>query len=244
MQTVDTTTTRPQQQPQQPDFAPPQAPPPPPPGKSRKGLIVGLLAALGVLGFLALLAVGALILFFAIGSTTSSGEQPADQPADRPVAPQPAAEDDQQQQQQQPVGEPISADGSLDGLVQERGGDFALQHSEALAWVEDAGGTEGRELLYASPAEGVEVVHWLTDWDSPAAADRIFRAQAEYFASEGYEQAEQFEVTGQEGERLGSGVALVGSDGEEVVLWTNNDGFYAVFAPEGYGMNFYENLAY
>ena len=229
MQTVDTTTTRPQQQQPQPDFAPPQAPAPPgeKEKKSRKGLILGVLAAggvLGILGFLAVLAVGALIFFFAIGST--SGEQPADRPVDP-----------------QPVGEPLSADGSLDGLVQERVGDFALQQSEALAWVEDAGATEGRELLYASP-EGVEVVHWLTDWDSPAAADRIFRAQAEDFASEGYEQAERFEVTGQEGERLGSGVALAGSDGDEVVLWTNNDGFYAVFAPEGYGMDFYENLAY
>ena len=223
MQTVDTTTTRPQQQPQQPDFAPPQAPPPPP-GKSRKGLIVGVLAALGVFGFLALLAVGALILFFAIGST-SSGEQPADQPVDRPA------------------GEPLSADGSMGGLIQERVGDFALQHSEALPQFVDAGAADAQELLYASP-EGVEVVHQLTDWDSPDAADRMLREQTGLYASDGYEQAEEFEVTSPEGQRIGSGATLVGSDGEEVVLWANNDGFYVVIAPEGYGTDFYNDLEY
>jgi len=66
MQTVDTTTTR-AQEPQQPEFAPPQAPTPP--GgekKSRKGLILGVLAAggvLGILGFLALLARPDLVRF-------------------------------------------------------------------------------------------------------------------------------------------------------------------------------------
>jgi hypothetical protein len=29
-----------------------------------------------------------------------------------------------------------------------------------------------------------------------------------------------------------------------VILWTNNDGFYVVIAPEGYGTDFYGNLEY
>jgi hypothetical protein len=234
MQTVDTTTTRAQEpQQQQPDFAPPQqqqAPLYPGEGKekeSRKGLILGVLAAggvLGILGVLAVLAVGAAIFLFAVGST-SSGEQPADQPVDRPV------------------GEPLSADGSLDGLIQERVGDFALQQSDALPQFVDAGAADAQELLYASP-EGVEVVHQMTDWDSPAAADQVFREQTELYASDGYRQAEEFEVTGQEGQQIGSGATLIGSDGEEVVLWSNNDGFYVVIAPEGYGTDFYQNLEY
>jgi hypothetical protein len=234
MQTVDTTTTRAQepQQQQQPDFAPPQQQAPLYPGegkekKSRKGLILGVLAAggvLGILGVLAVLAVGGAIFLFAAGST-SSGEQPADQPVDRPV------------------GEPLSADGSLDGLIQERVGDFALQQSDALPQFVDAGAADAQELLYASP-EGVEVVHQMTDWDSPAAADQVFREQTELYASDGYRQAEEFEVTGQEGQQIGSGATLIGSDGEEVVLWSNNDGFYVVIAPEGYGTDFYQNLEY
>jgi hypothetical protein len=225
MQTVDTTTTR-HEEPQQSEFAPPQAPTPP--GgekKSRKGLILGVLAAggvLGILGFLALLAVGAVIFLFAIGST--SGEQ-SDQPVDRPA------------------GEPLSADGSMGGLIQERVGDFALQRSEALPQIVNAGAADARELLYASP-EGVEVVHQLTDWDSPDAADQMLREQAELYASDGYRQAEEFEVTGQEGQQIGSGTTLIGSDGEEVILWTNNDGFYVVIAPEGYGTDFYNDLEY
>ena len=227
MQTVDTTTTTRAREPQQqPDFAPPQAPAPGEKKKSRKGLILGVLAAggvLGILGFLALLAVGAVIFFFALGST-SSGEQ-SDQPVDRPA------------------GEPLSADGSMGGLIQDRVGDFALQHSEALPQIVDAGAADAQELLYASP-EGVEVVHQLTDWDSPDAADQMLREQTGLYASDGYRQAEEFEVTGQEGQKLGSGATLIGSDGEEVVLWTNNDGFYVVFAPEGYGTDFYNNLEY
>ena len=229
MQTVDTTTTRAREPLQQPEFAPPlQAPTPPgeEKKKSRKGLILGVLAAggvLGILGFLALLAVGAVIFFFALGST--SGE-----PADQPVADPPA-------------GEPLSADGSMGGLIQERVGDFALQRSEALPQIVNAGAADARELLYASP-EGVEVVHQMTDWDSPDAADRMLREQTELYASDGYEQAEEFEVTSPEGQRIGSGATLVGSDGEEVVLWTNNDGFYVVIAPEGYGTDFYNDLEY
>jgi hypothetical protein len=232
MNTV-TTPTPPQQQ-QQPDFAPPQAPPP---GekRSRKGLILGVLAAAGILGFLAVLAVGALVLLFVVGGSTSSDE-PVDRPADsRPV--------EQQPQQQQPVEEPLSADGSMGGLIQERVGDFALQRSEALPQIVDAGAADARELLYASP-EGVEVVHQMTDWDSPDAADRMLREQTGLYASDGYEQAEEFEVTSPEGQRIGSGATLVGSDGEEVVLWTNNDGFYVVIAPEGYGTDFYNDLEY
>ena len=159
MQTVDTTTTR-HEEPQQPDFAPPQVPPPGEKKKSRKGLILGVLAAggvLGILGFLALLAVGAVIFFFALGST--SGE-PADQPVDRPVE------------------EPLSADGSMGGLIQERVGDFALQRSEALPQIVDAGAADARELLYASP-DGGEVVHQMTDWDAPEAGDRILGEQTE-----------------------------------------------------------------
>ncbi len=240
MQTVDTTTTTRAQEPQQqPEFAPPQSPTPS--GgekKSRKGLILGVLAALGVLGFLAVLAVGALVLLFVVGGSTSSDE-PVDRPADsRPVEQQP-----QQQQQQQPVGEPLSEDGSMGGLIQERVGDFALQQSEALPQILNAGAADARELLYASP-EGVEVVHQMTDWDSPEAADRMLREQTELYASDGYEQAEEFEVTSPEGQRIGSGATLVGSDGEEVVLWTNNDGFYVVIAPEGYGADFYNELEY
>ena len=226
MQTVDTTTTTRAQEPQQqPDFAPPLPAPAPGEKKSRKGLILGVLAAggvLGILGFLALLAVGAVIFFFALGST--SGE-PADQPVDRPVE------------------EPLSEDGSMGGLVQERVGDFALQRSEALPQIVNAGAADARELLYASP-EGVEVVHQMTDWDSPDAADRMLREQTGLYASDGYRQAEEFEVTSPEGQRIGSGATLVGSDGEEVVLWANNDGFYVVIAPEGYGTDFYNDLEY
>jgi hypothetical protein len=72
----------------------------------------------------------------------------------------------------------------------------------------------------------------------------MLREQTELYASGGYRQAEEFEVTGQEGQRIGSGATLVGSDGEEVVLWANNDGFYVVIAPEGYGTDFYNDLEY
>ena len=165
-----------------------------------------------------------MIFFFALGSP-SSGEQP-NQPVDRPA------------------GEPLSADGSMGGLIQERVGDFALQRSEALPQVVNAGATDARELLYASP-EGVEVVHQMTDWDSPDAADRMLREQTELYASDGYEQAAEFEVTGRDGQRLGSGVGLTDpSSGEEVVLWTNGDKAFVVIAPEGYGADFYDDLAY
>ncbi len=236
---MQTSTTPPRPQ-QQPDFAPPQAPPAGKKKKSRMGLILGGLAAAGILGFLALLAVGALILFFAIGST--SREQPI---VDRPVDPQPVAEDDQQPADDQPPVEepPAAEDGTPDSLIQDRVGDFALRQDEALPEVEDAGAIEARQVLYASP-DGVEVVHQLSEWDSPEAAEQMLREQTESYASDGYEQAAEFEVTGRDGQRWGSGVALADSSGEEVVLWTNNDAFFVVIAPEGYGADFYDGLAY
>ena len=249
MQTV-TTPTPPRQQPE--DFAPPQAPAPPgeKEKKSRKGLILGVLAAagvLGILGFLAVLATVVLIFFFAIGST--SGEQPADRPVDpQPVAPQPVQDNQQQQQQQQQQqpaeGAPEEGSGLLDDIVQDRVGDFALQQSEALPVAADSGAIEARELLYASP-DGTEVVHRMIESESPDAADRVFRAQAESYAAEGYQQVEEFEVTGRDGQRIGSGVAFVDPSGEEeAILWTNDVGFFAAIAPEGYGVDFYNNLEY
>lgn len=236
MQTVDKTT-RP---PQQPDgFAPPQAPTPPgEKQKSRKRLILGLLAAagvLGILGFLAVLATVALIFFFAIGST--SGEQADPQPA----APRPA-EDGEQQPAEAAPGE---GSGLLDDIVQDRVGEFALRQSDALPVAAGSGAIEARELLYASP-DGTEVVHRMTETESPDAADRVLRAQTESYAAEGYRQAEQFEVTDREdGQRLGSGVAFADPSGaEEVVHWTNDVGYFAVTTPEGYGFDFYNNLEY
>ena len=243
MQTVDTTTTR-HEEPQQPEFAPPQAPTPP--GgekKSRKGLILGVLAAagvLGILGFLAVLATVALIFFFAVGST--SGEQPvADRPADpQPAAPQPA-EDDQQQPAE---GTAEEGSGLLDDIVQDRVGDFALQQSDALPVAADGGAIEARELLYASP-DGIEAVHRMIESESPDAAEEVLRAQAESYAAEGYRQVEEFEVTGQDDQRIGSGVTFVDPSGEEeAILWTNDVGFFAVIAPESYGADFYNNLEY
>ena len=184
MQTVDTTTTRHEEPQQQPEFAPPQSPTPP--GvekKSRKGLILGVLAAagvLGILGFLAVLATVALIFFFAVGST--SGEQPV---ADRPADPQPAAPQPVEDDQQQPAeGTPEEGSGLLDDIVQDRVGDFALQQSDALPVAADSGAIEARELLYASP-NGKEAVHRMIESESPDAAEEVLRAQAESYAAEG-----------------------------------------------------------
>ena len=243
MQTVDPTTTR-HEEPQQPDFAPPQAPTPPgEKKKSRKGLILGVLAAagvLGILGFLAVLATVALIFFFAVGST--SGEQPV---ADRPADPQPAAPQPVEDDQQQPAeGTPEEGSGLLDDIVQDRVGAFALQQSDALPVAADGGAIEARELLYASP-NGIEAVHRMIESESPDAAEEVLRAQAESYAAEGYRQVEEFEVTGQDDQRIGSGVTFVDPSGEEeAILWTNDVGFFAVIAPEGYGADFYNDLEY
>jgi hypothetical protein len=255
MQTVDTTTTRaqePQQQQQQqrqPEFAPPQQQAPLYPGegkekKSRKGLILGVLAAggvLGILGVLAVVAVGAAIFLFAAGSTSSPEQPVADPPVDpQPAVPQPA-EDDLQQPAE---GTPEEGSGLLDDIVQERVGDFALQQSDALPVAAGGGAIEARELLYASP-DGIEAVHRMIETESPDAADEVLRAQAESYTAEGYRQVEEFEVTGRDDQRIGSGVAFVDPSGEEeAILWTNDVGFFAVIAPEGYGTDFYNNLEY
>jgi hypothetical protein len=241
MQTV-TTPTPPRQQADD-DFAPPQAPTPPGgKGKSRKGLVLGVLAAagvLGILGFLAVLATVALIFFIAIGST--SGEPAADRPTDsQPAAPRPA-EGDQQQQAEGTSGE---GSGLLDDIAQDRVGDFALQQSDALAVAVGSGAIEARELLYSSP-DGTEVVHRMTETESPDAAGQVLRSQTESYAAEGYRQTQEFEVTNRDGQRLGNGAAFADPSGEEeVVLWTNDAGFFAVVAPEGYGTDFYNNLEY
>ncbi len=96
----------------------------------------------------------------------------------------------------------------------------------------------------ASP-DGTEAVHRMIQTESPDAADEVLRAQAESYAAEGYRQEEEFEVTDQDDQRIGSGVTFVDPSGEEeAVLWTNDVGFFAVIVPEGYGADFYNNLEY
>ncbi|MEW6638662.1 MAG: zinc-ribbon domain-containing protein, partial [Actinomycetota bacterium] len=104
---------------------PPQAPQQT--GKSRKGLLLGGCAVAGVLGVVGVALVGALLFFFVLASEPAPEPQPEPEPAPQP-APEPAPEPQPEPEPApQPAPEPAPDEGSLESIVQEQVGDFALQ---------------------------------------------------------------------------------------------------------------------
>jgi hypothetical protein len=232
-------TVAPTQTQQQPVFTPPQAPPPGG-GGGRRGLLLGGLAVAGVLGFIMLLVVGALIYFFA---TRPASTQP-------PPQPEGGGEEQPEGGEGQPIvedgeGQPPPPSGSLDDLIQEQVGDFTLQQIDTLPEAIDAGATDARQMVYASP-DGVQVSHNLSAWSSPDVANQNLQGFVESWVNEGFEVAEEFSVTSDD-QQVGSGVALVGEiEGTqyELIFWTNDVLFAEVYAPSGYGVDFLNNVPY
>ena len=195
------TVTRRQQQPQRLPQQSPRRQSTTPPGrekkkKPRKGLVLGVLAALGVLGFV--------VVLLAVGGPTTQEEEQA-------------------------------------------GGGFALRREEAWPQAEDAGADDARRLTYATP-DGTEAVLRVAEWGSPEAAERMLREQAEQlYASDGYHHRlgpDHLEVTGPDGERVGSRASFVGRGGEEeVAVRTDGEAFFATTTPRGHGgADFYDDL--
>lgn len=211
--------------------------------KSHKGLILGGLAAAGILGFMVVLILGAVIFFFATRPAETT-DQPPQPSGENPGTQSPGSEDPGTQA---PSGEdpaqPPPDTGSLDDIVQEQVGDFTLQQVDTLPEAVDAGAVDARQMIYAS-SDGTEVAHDLSVWSSPDEADQMLVSFADNLTSDGAQSVEEFEVTDQDGQQLGRGMALVGSGGEEIVLWTNDVLFCVIVAPEGYSADFYGGLSY
>ncbi len=232
----------PQQQ-QQPVFTPPQAPPSGG-GGSRKGLLLGGLAVAGVLGFIVLLIVGALIFFLVIGSGEQTGtDSPSNPPSEEPSGSEPSGSEPSGSEpvEEPPPAEPPPESGSLESLIPQQVGDFELQQIEEIPEAIDAGATDARQMLYVSP-DGVEALHQLSAWTSADAADQPLQGFTEELTSAGYEVVDEVPLTDDQGNQQGTLVALAGET--EVILWTNRELFALIETPEGYALDFYENLPY
>lgn len=232
-----------QNQGQQPVSTPPQVPPPPGGGWG-KGLLVGGCAVAAVLGLLVVLTVGALLFFLlSAPATPEPAPQPGQPETTQPETTQPEPEP---QPQPEPQPEPPPSTGSLDELVQQQVGNFTLQQIEEIPEAISAGATDARTMTYAS-ADGVQVGHDLTAWAAPDTAEQQIEAVGESLTSEGFQRVEEFPVTDDQGQQIGTGVVFAGEiQGTtiEAILWSNDVLFCSIVAPEGYSVDFYNNLKY
>lgn len=219
-----------------PSFSPPQDPPPGR-GRSRIGLILGGLAAAAVLGFIVLVVVGALIFFLVIGSGDQAGTDSPENPPSEPSGSQPSGSEPAPE----PSSEPPPESGSLESIIPQQVGDFELQQIDTIPEATEAGATDARQMLYASP-DGIEASHQVAVYSSPDQAEQPLQGFRDELTSAGYEVVTEEPVTDEQGARLGTVVALMGET--EVILWTNGGVFALVETPEGYAADFYNNLPY
>lgn len=227
---------------QQAVFTPPQATPsggPATGGKSRRGLYLGCGVA-AVLGALAILVVGAGLFFFAF----SSGPQPQPEPTPEP-SPEPAPEPEPSPEpapEPEPSPEPAPSSGSLEDLVQDQVGDFALQDIQEDPAVLEAGATQGLVMLYAAP-DGTEIIHNLAAFSSPEDANRILQGMVDYLVQEqGFQKLEEIPLEDDQGNQFGSAVLLQGET--EIVVWTNANLFAGAEGPPEAAVEFFSNTPY
>jgi hypothetical protein len=196
-----------------------------------------------ILGFLAILVVGALIFFISSRPATTEPDPQQPQPTTQPTA-EPTTEPSQPEPEPQP--EPAPEEGSLDELIQQEVSNFTLQQIEEMPEVIDAGASDARQMVYAS-ADGVELFHYLSAWTSPDVANEVLQGAQDYWVSEeGFQVADEFPITVDDQE-VGDAVILTGEiEGSEVevALWTNDVLVGEIVAPAGYGADFFNNLPY
>lgn len=209
--------------------------------KSRRGLLIGGLAAAGLLGFLALLVVGALVYFFLLGPSPRPEPMPQPTPA---AQPEPAPSGQQQApegQQQQPAPE----EGSLQERVQDQVGDFTLQEVAENPGGIEAGATEALIMGYAGP-DGVVVRHTLWAMPSPEEAEATRQTVAQSNVEDGFQVLDEQPVT-IEGEQVGTVTVLQGEvEGSPLtlVLWTNGNIYAGAIGSGDAPTAFYQNVPY
>lgn len=192
----------------------------------------------GVLGLLAVLVIGALIVFLASG-TGGTEPQPDPNPNPSPT-PQPTPEPTPQPT---PQPEPAPDQGSLDNVIQRQVGDFRLQKVETIPKVIGNGATDARQMLYVSP-DGVQILHILTAWSSADVANGQIQPFGQELTSQGFEKVREFPLKNGDGQQVGEAQIFIGDGGEEVAIWTDDVLFCVVDAPKGYGADFFNELPY
>lgn len=203
---------------QQSVFTPPQAPPSGIPGGGgrRKVLVLGGLAVAAVLGFVALLVVGAVLYFFIFAPEPAPETQPEPTPQSEPQPePQPEPE---------PNSEPAPGGGPLDELVQQQVGNFALQGSAEWPEATQSGATQALAMEYVA-SDGTPLTHHLAAYGSPEAADQSLRAGVDGLVSAGFQEVKEIPLEGEEGQ-FGTAVLLQGEiegTAHSAVLWTNGN---------------------
>jgi hypothetical protein len=229
--------------PQQPPAPPPEPPSFAPSGEGpRRGLFIGGCAVAGVLGILAVLVIGALVVFLAIGTggtQADPGPKPNPGPTSQPT-PQPTQEPTPQPT---PQPEPSPDQGSLDSVIQRQVGDFRLEKVETIPKVIGNGATDARQMLYVSP-DGVQILHILTAWSSADVANDQIQPFGQELESQGYDMVREFPLKNEDGQQVGTAQIFIGDGGEEVAIWTDDVLFCMVDAPKGYGADFFNELPY
>ena len=223
----------PGQPPEQPSFAPGG-------GGGRRGLFIGGCAVAGVLGILAVLVIGALVVFLATGT---GGTEPQPNPGPKPKPTPTPSPTPQPTPEPTPQPEPAPDEGSLDSVIQRRVGDFELQKVETIPKVIGNGATDARQALYVSP-DGVQILHIVTAWSSADVANAQIQPFGQELKSQGFEKVREFPLKNADGQRVGTAQILIGDGGEEVAIWTDDVLFCVVDAPKGYGADFFNELPY
>jgi outer membrane biosynthesis protein TonB len=203
-------------------------------GGSRKGLILGGLAAASVLGFLALLVVGALLYFFVLAPQGEPEPQP--EPAPQPV-PQPEPE---------PNPEPAPGGGPLDDLVQQQVGDFTLQGSAEWPEATQAGATQALVMEYAA-SDGTPLTHYLAAFSSPDTANDSHQVGVDALVDRGYQVVEEFRLEDEQGKQFGTAVVLQGEiegTAYSVVLWSNGNLDARTWGPGETAVDFFNATSY
>jgi hypothetical protein len=181
--------------------------------------------------FVMLLALSALIYFFALGCQSGPSQQ---ETSETPAASGPDTTT------------PSEGDnfGSLDGLIQQQVGNFELLQSESAPTEMEVGATDGRIMDYVSTADQAVVIHTLALFPSEDEATSTAQVKVDALISlEGYSLESRFPVikNGSEEQQSGEGVLLTRE--HERVIWTNKN-LIGDTLSERYADEFYQDLPY
>lgn len=194
----------------------------------------------------AIVAVAAVVVLLAGGLAAWKLLSGGDEPAPAPAAPQTEPAPEAPETEPSPETETQPAEdggGSLNDFVQQQVGAFTLNDAgQDPELITNLGAADGITMNYQHQ-DGTQLVHNLLAFSSPDEAVTQLGTLGSVMVDQlGYTVQEEFEVTDQNGQTIGSGVVLTGPS--EVVLWTNGQLGATAEAPSTYATQFYNEIPY
>ena len=195
----------------------------------------------------AIVAIAAVVVLLAGGLAAwkllSGGDDPAPAPAAPQTEPTTADEPETEPSPETETQPSQGGGGSLNDFVQQQVGAFTLGDAgQDPELITNLGAADGITMNYQHQ-DGTQLVHNLLAFSSPDEAVTNIGTLGSVMVDQlGYTVQEEFEVTDENGQQIGSGVVLTGPS--EVVLWTNGQLGATAEAPKTYATQFYNEIPY